>query len=90
MICFEIQINGKKTYTAGVRDGVLSFNVYAHTDKDGVRYHVVSALGGLTEERGFEEHPSWGGMTRLLPGDVITVRVVSSDAPDEPTKRERK
>jgi len=88
MICFEVQINGKKTYTAGVRDGVLSFDVTANTYKDGTGYHLLSSLGGLTEEKGSEEHIWWGDFTKLSPGDVVTVKIVSADEADEPTKRE--
>jgi hypothetical protein len=89
MICFEIRLNGKKTHTAGVRDGVLSFDVTAQTDKEG-KNHVMYALSGLTEERGFEEYVWWDYFTKVSPGDVLTIRVFSAKTADEPTKRERK
>jgi hypothetical protein len=90
MICFEVTINGKKTYTAGVKDGVLDFSLIAQTDKDEAKHFVHASLSGLTTERGSEEYPWWGDLTFLSAGDVVTVRIISADSADEPTRRERK
>jgi hypothetical protein len=90
MTCFEISVNGEKVFTAGVPDGVLSFDAHwlgPVKDRPGGMVHW--SLGGLTEDRGFREHVWWTTLRELSEGDVVTVKVVSSDHPDEPTKRER-
>jgi hypothetical protein len=90
MICFEVGINGKKIRTAGVKNGLLNFSLVAQTDKDEAKHFVHSSLCGLTEERGFEEYPWWGDLTFLSVGDVVTIKIVSAESADEPTKREPK
>ena len=95
MTCFEISVNGKKVCTAGVPDGVLSFHAdwvgpYKGRPKDPPEGWAHWSVGGFTEQRGHEEYVRWGSLRKLKAGDVLTVRVISSDTADKPTERERK
>ena len=92
MICFEITLNGRRIYTAGVADGLLNFNAVLHrpdTRKPDEPTGVgVWSLSGFTDERGFRENVTWAGITELSETDVITMRVVRSEQPDPPLIRE--
>ena len=93
MICFEISVNGAKVCTAGLPDGVLSFDVIWHgpdnrrpDEPKGVGHWSV---GGRTEEHGYVEHVWWRSVQRLSEADVVTLRVITADHADEPAERER-
>lgn len=80
MIAFEVWVNGEKKCTAGVGDeGVLTVIVNGPD-------HPHLSVGGLSGE----EHLRWlkrGFMLKV--GDEVTVRVVETEAVDEPVDRYR-
>jgi hypothetical protein len=91
MTCFEISVNGKKVCTSGLPDGVVSLHVdwLSHLNKGASQDILQWVVTGLTEERGFKEHVRWTDLEPLSVGDVVSVRIISSDHADEPRKRER-
>lgn len=91
MICFEITLNGRRVYTAGVADGLVSFNAVL-LRPDTRRSDEPAGIGrwslsGFTDEQGYRENVTWAGITELSETDVITVRVVRSGRPDPPSTR---
>lgn len=94
MICFEVSVNGNRLCTAGVGEyGVLTAILTwvwsqseeaspAHEErKEKPDLHV----GGLVNE----EHVSWLENPFLLSsGDVVAIKVISSQSVDEPLSRE--
>ena len=96
MICFEVSVNGNRLCTAGVgENGVLTAIlswVWSQSEeaspankerKEKPDLHV----GGLVNE----EHVSWLENPFLISlGDVVGIKVISSQSIDEPSSRERR
>jgi len=89
MRAFEVHINGKKLWTAGIGDwGVLTAIVTSHWDwRDPSGQEKVELnLAGLMTRTG--EHLDWK-TPRLRTGDEIRIRLVDTDTIDPPTKRRK-
>lgn len=94
MIALEVSLNGKRVCVAGADDlGVLCANVtacgklgsrtvpYRPDEKAEIHY----SIGGLTSrpDPGKDVHMRWKSVARLKVGDVIQVRIVETDMPDQ-------
>ncbi len=94
MICFQVEINGKKICTAGVGDfGVLTTVVsFVRNRKqnrpapDGAGQVKLDVSGTASLSDGVEENVNWAGST-LNVGDEIRITLVDAIQADEPVQR---
>jgi len=94
MICFEVSVNGNRLCTAGVgENGVLtailtwvsSQSEEASPDNEERKEKPILHISGLMNE----EHISWLENPNLISlGDVVSIKVISSQTIDEPSRRE--
>ena len=86
MICFDVYVNGVKVCRAGkeeisVMNCIVDFcRQSEHYEKDEMSLHV----GGLIEHSNARIHPRWVERLHLKSGDEVLIRIVESDATDEP------
>ena len=85
MRAFEVHLNGKRLFVAGVGgDGVLSAMVNHIAGHRRNELHLT--VGGLISAT--EEHVTWRNL-RLKLGDKVALRIVERDSIDQPAKRYR-
>src|SRR6266851_2825145 len=83
MRAFEVHLNGKQLFVAGVGgDGVLSAVVNHIAGHRRNELHLT--VGGLIIAT--EEHVTWRNL-RLKLGDKVALRIVETDSIDQPAKR---
>ena len=86
MICFDVYINGEKVCRAGkeemsVLDAIVNFcRQSEHYEND----EMWLSVGGLFEHSNARIHPRWIEHFDLKPGDEVSIRIVESEAADEP------
>ncbi len=97
MICFEVSLNGKASFTAGVPDGLLHLYLHSFGGDDGIRLDVGAtssepAPSDLAPKlRAALQHPEprrikherWFDQ-RVHLGDEITVKIVDRPECDPP------
>ncbi len=101
MIAFEVEINGKKLYTAGIKAkyGILtSILSWAKRDvsqlPEEARAKVpdeelkLTVGGHISHSRDDNENLHWLGQI-LKPGDQIKINIIETDKADEPKARKR-
>lgn len=94
MICFQVEINGKKLCTAGVGEfgaltTVLSWvRNRQHADTTGEDTEAAQLrVGGSTSlSAGVDENVEWAS-SGLNVGDEVRVTVIDQLQPDDPTQR---
>jgi len=80
--CFEVVINDQPPIVAGRRDlKVLTAILSFVSDKDELELHV----GGMVDR---SDDVSWLDR-EMRTGDVVMIRIVDSEQPDEPVTRRR-
>jgi len=84
VIAFEITINGEKRIVAATTPNkVLAIGLaWTHRDSDHLRFHVGGILGDGNET---DNHFDWEIPEPKL-GDDISIRIIETDAPDEPDR----
>jgi len=93
MICFEVSLNGKKLWTAGVKSGVVTAGVDYRTEPSEKQFYpsvdsVLLHINGMSDEHHIHELLSWGGIKELSVGDELSIKIVSAERCDEPSLRE--
>jgi hypothetical protein len=93
MIAFEVHLNGKKVCTAGVGEigvlsTILSWRGSQPYEKGGppVPEYLRLDIGGI--DGGSREHVRWLDR-KIKRGDIITIKVVETNAATKPRERER-
>jgi len=85
MRAFEVNLNGKRLCVAGFAgDGVLN-TVVNHITGHGREPHLELRIGGLISAT--QEHVDWH-YSKLSVGDEVTLKIIETDAVDEPKNRE--
>jgi hypothetical protein len=81
-LCFEVKVNEERPVLAGLADAkvVTAILSYVTADQD-----LTLAVGAMGSD---SVHVDWV-QRELKPGDVLTVRIVESDAPTQPVSRRR-
>ena len=74
----EIQLNGRKLCTAGVRDDESLSVIVSYAPNDQFLY-----VGGSVGPDG--DHAKWIDTQQISVGDVVTVKAIDTENPDEPT-----
>lgn len=81
MLCFEIQLNGKKKLLAGYEDlSELGLSIETLKEK---AYLEVNA--GIYKETSSPDYLFWEGVDFQI-GDELTIKLLDSDNPDLPTR----
>jgi hypothetical protein len=84
MIALEVTVNAEKSLTAGVGDDGVVTTIVTWVGGGPRGTKIDLHIGGL----GNHENLLWANRD-LQVGDVVQVRVVDVETPDEPFKRER-
>jgi hypothetical protein len=97
MIAFDVYLNERKICTAGIGDqGVLSANVtwvrrkgkYTLSKKPGaVEEELTMYVSGLITPT--KEHVNWQEPRPLHVGDAVRIKVVETEAVDQPSTRKQ-
>jgi protein tyrosine phosphatase len=86
MRAFEVSVNGEKVCLAGIGDdGVLTTIVHCAARQGGVG--VFLQVGGLISQT--KEHVNWINEKPLSVGDNLQVKIVETDAADNPIEKYR-
>ena len=81
MLCFEILVNGKRKYTAGVADAE---QLEARVETIGGSEEVVLSVTAFpASQRSYPYFANWGTISCAV-GDEISVRLVDTNDPDIP------
>lgn len=85
MIAFEVTVNGVRVGTIGVGDnGYLTATIH-WVGTDGVSSEVGMGYGGIDART--DEHVYWPRPPDLNVGDVVSIRIIETDAADPPRAR---
>lgn len=85
MTCFEVYCNGKKVRTAGIKKGMLVFDLIHFTRKQKLSPVTHFRIGGISHESDDDkgEHVLWA-FRNVNAGDEFRIRVVKRATCDEP------
>ena len=84
MIAFEILVNGQRVCVAGASAVVGQTLSWTPNMKNNARLSV----GGIDKREAGDDMVSWP-VPSIVVGDEITIRVIETDAVDEPTRTPR-
>ncbi|MBI3866550.1 MAG: hypothetical protein HY290_32105 [Planctomycetia bacterium] len=87
IVCFEVYRNGKKVRTAGVKKGMLVFDLIYFTGRHSIPRAMHFRLAGIERKTDDDDgrHVHWSFMS-AKPGDEFSVRIVESATCDRPTR----
>jgi hypothetical protein len=86
MLCFEISVNGRVVCVAGTSDDQRLEATLWRASK--TRDPRIFVAGDSYRDGDWSERCIWG-MQALNPDDVVNIRVIESDQPDEPIERHK-
>src|SRR5262245_46715251 len=85
MRVFEVYLNGKKLFRAGIGDDGVLVTLVEHVMRS-TRNETRLSVGGLISN---EQHVTWGDRD-LATGDEITIKITENGSVNRPRKRERR